>query len=202
MHKYLLSNEYFLKKDDIFEYLEHITEYRGCSKDSVTRNQTFMMPQRPPGALPVLRPRLTFVSADGHGRAQQLQALAAVGAHRARGTLQPGAGLEVYGVQGDRLGRREVGVEVHFSQGAGHTVSTRRGAGQPPVEGQSIVDVLARADGGCSVVVGVFRVAGLRETESWVVPASPITARFCPISTPCSRSRHIFTLSWDGVHEL
>lgn len=71
--------------------------------------------------------------------------------------------MEVDRVQRDHLGRCEEGVKVHLPHGTGDAVGASRGADEPAVAGQSVVDVLAHANGAGFVEVWVFCVASLEE---------------------------------------
>ena len=111
---------------------------------------------------------LTLLHADGDDVAAELQALVPVGVDGPGGALDPRPRLEVDRVQGDELRGGEEGVEVHLAHGAGHPVRPGGGADEPAVLGQSVVDVLAGADGARFVKVRVFRVAGLMAEREFV----------------------------------
>lgn len=69
--------------------------------------------------------------------------------------------MEVDRVQRDHLGGSEERVKVHLPHGTGDAVRASRGADEPAVAGQGVVDVLADTDRARLVVVGVIRVASL-----------------------------------------
>lgn len=115
---------------------------------------------------------LTLLLADHRNGAGQLQARVAVGVERSGRALNPGAGLEVDGVQHDRLGVGEEGVGVHLSHGAGDAVGPGGGTDQPAVLSESVVNVLRRADGAGFVKVVVLWVAGLEEEAERMLSGS------------------------------
>lgn len=106
---------------------------------------------------------LTFLLADRDDGTAELQTLFPVRVHGPGGTLDPGACLEVDRVQRDHLGGRIEGVEVHLPHGTGDAVWASRGADEPAVTGQGVVDVLADTDRARLVVVWVLRVASLED---------------------------------------
>lgn len=106
---------------------------------------------------------LTFLLADGDNGAAELQTLIPIGINSPSSTLDPGASLEVDRVQCDHLGGCKEGVKVHLPHGTGDTVGAGRGADEPVVAGQGVVDVLADTNRARLVIVWVFCVASLEE---------------------------------------
>lgn len=86
--------------------------------------------------------RLTLLVADDDDGTGQFQASVSVSIEGSGCTLNPGARLEVDGVQRDGLGVGEEGIGVHLPHGAGHPVGAGGGADQPAVLRESVVDVL------------------------------------------------------------
>lgn len=112
--------------------------------------------------------RPTFLSANGYNGAHQLQAFIPISVHSTSRALHPRARLEVDGVQCDDLGRCKKGVEVQFSHGAGYTIRASRCTDQPSVPCQSVINILTCTNRACFVIVWIFGVASLWETNNYV----------------------------------
>lgn len=107
MNKYLFPNEYFCRNGCPFlqgTYLQGIKEYLGAFDTINSQKLDLYSVSWHCSSVPGKRQYVTFLCADGHNRAHELQAFTAVGTHGPSRTLHPGAGLKVYGVQGDHLG--------------------------------------------------------------------------------------------------
>lgn len=106
---------------------------------------------------------LTFFFANHNNGTGQLQASITVGIEGSRCTLNPRTSLEVDWIQGDWLGAGEERVSVYLPHGACHSIWSGGSTNQPAVLGQSIVDILSRADGSCFIKIMVLWVTGLEK---------------------------------------
>lgn len=131
---------------------------------------------------------LTFSFADHNNGTGQLQTSISIGIEGSRCTLNPRTSLEVDWIQGDWLGVGEECVSVYLPYGACHPIWSGRSANQPAVLGQSIVDILSRADGSCFIKIMVLWVAGLENKAHKSIQSL----------TKCQVFNDVFLLSFSG----